>query len=260
MPEPAAKSEKPRAKPCQKIAGRVRALADRFPNRATAAEKAGISVSTLQNWIDGKYAPSFESIAHLAQAASIRVEWIATGQGPMEVGAPTATQQQTMGAEPPPALPPQAAPDADARLDAIESLLEGETEQIDVAALRNRPDLDRARQDLLWIARDERLPEAIRARADMSLQFAFGDPAATERRARFLARTNDHLADRLRRSRERLYEAENAADWPLPRGVWEMLRSILFAHPDIAQEDLVGLIVAIRDEVAAEARDPGQGG
>nr|WP_246423497.1 helix-turn-helix transcriptional regulator [Roseospira goensis] len=217
-------------------------MADRFPNRAAAAEKAGISVSTLQNWIDGKYAPSFESIAHLAQAAGIRVEWIATGRGPMEADVSSARQQQAMGAAPPPAVAPL---NADEDLDALESRLDtADAEQ-----------LEQARRDLLAIAGNDRLSPATRARADMLLDVRFGDEAAAQRRAAVERVVSDDIRDLGRR----LQASEREAAWRPPPLVRAMLKELLYSHPGIGDDEITSLLRAMKAELVPEPRDPAQG-
>lgn len=63
------------------ISARIRFAADKFNNRAEAANAAGVSKTTVQTWVDGSKSPSFEALARLAGEAGISLDWIATGKG-----------------------------------------------------------------------------------------------------------------------------------------------------------------------------------
>ncbi|MBB4267807.1 hypothetical protein [Roseospira visakhapatnamensis] len=172
------------------------------------------------------------------------------------MGDQVASQQQSMGSTPSPAPSAQAVPDAETRLDAIEKGLGGEEVPVPVTALRERPDLDRTRQDLLWVARDETLPPETRARADMLLDLGFGDKAAAQRRAAVQA----VIADDIRDLGRRLQAAEHEAGWRAPPLVRAMLKELLYSHPDIADDELTSLLRAMDAELAPKRpapRDPG---
>jgi hypothetical protein len=86
---------------------RISATIDELGGLRAAAPHAGASEDTLANWRDGKARPSFFGILGLANAAKIRIEWLASGSGPMRIDeAPPA----------PAALPPTAAPPLDEAL------------------------------------------------------------------------------------------------------------------------------------------------
>lgn len=62
------------------VGARLREVERKFPNRAAAAQSAGVARSTLQAWIEGKSAASFEGLARLAAAKNISLDWLATGR------------------------------------------------------------------------------------------------------------------------------------------------------------------------------------
>jgi DNA-binding phage protein len=65
------------------LGARIRAVVQRFPGQAEAAEVASISTQSLHNLMTGKSLPSLIPLSRLAAAAGIRLEWIATGDPPM---------------------------------------------------------------------------------------------------------------------------------------------------------------------------------
>lgn len=65
---------------------RIAAVADLYESRKQAALTAGAALSSLQRWIAGEGMPAFDSIAMLANAKGVSLDWIATGKGEMLVG------------------------------------------------------------------------------------------------------------------------------------------------------------------------------
>lgn len=63
---------------------RIALAIERVGGVRTAAKFAGASEDTLANWRDGKARPSFFGMQGLANAAKIRLEWLANGDAPME--------------------------------------------------------------------------------------------------------------------------------------------------------------------------------
>jgi transcriptional regulator with XRE-family HTH domain len=59
------------------VGQRLRELESRFRNRAQAAEVAGVSKSTFQNWVDGRSDPSFEGLFRLSKLTEVSLDWIA---------------------------------------------------------------------------------------------------------------------------------------------------------------------------------------
>jgi transcriptional regulator with XRE-family HTH domain len=47
------------------------------------ATDAGVSVSGLKKWLSGVSDPAFGSIVDAARVAGVRLDWLATGKGPM---------------------------------------------------------------------------------------------------------------------------------------------------------------------------------
>lgn len=68
------------------IGTRIEAVADLYPSRKLAAETAGVAVSTLQRWLAEEGMPAFDSLARLAAAKGVSLDWVATGQGTMYGG------------------------------------------------------------------------------------------------------------------------------------------------------------------------------
>lgn len=66
------------------IGCRIAAAADRLGTRRSAAEAMGVSTDALQRYIREENAPAFEVVARLCVAARVRMEWVATDQGPMQ--------------------------------------------------------------------------------------------------------------------------------------------------------------------------------
>lgn len=66
---------------------RIAAVADLYESRKQAAATAQVALSSLQRWISGDGMPAFGSVALLASGKGISLDWIATGQGEMFMGA-----------------------------------------------------------------------------------------------------------------------------------------------------------------------------
>lgn len=66
---------------------RIAAVADLYESRKQAALTADAALSSLQRWIAGEGMPAFDSVALLATAKGVSLDWIATGKGEMFVGA-----------------------------------------------------------------------------------------------------------------------------------------------------------------------------
>lgn len=74
-------------KPANGIAERLQLLAERFPSRRKLAQASGISPSTLRPYFKDGGVPLDNAVA-LAKAAGVRLEWLATGEGPMHATDP----------------------------------------------------------------------------------------------------------------------------------------------------------------------------
>lgn len=66
---------------------RLREVADRLGTRREAAEHAGVSLDAIIRYLRGENQPSFQAISRLCQAAGISAQWLASGEGPMEIDA-----------------------------------------------------------------------------------------------------------------------------------------------------------------------------
>src|SRR5881296_2265137 len=66
---------------------RIEAVVDRFKTRKAAAEHAGITPEQLARYIRGENQAGFLTLARMAMAAGVSLEWLATGEG--EIAAPT---------------------------------------------------------------------------------------------------------------------------------------------------------------------------
>jgi len=62
---------------------RIAAVADLYESRKQAALTADAALSSLQRWIAGDGMPAFDSVALLAAAQGVSLDWIATGKGEM---------------------------------------------------------------------------------------------------------------------------------------------------------------------------------
>lgn len=65
---------------------RIAAVADLYESRKQAALTADAALSSLQRWIAGDGMPAFDSVALLATAKGVSLDWIATGKGEMFLG------------------------------------------------------------------------------------------------------------------------------------------------------------------------------
>lgn len=65
------------------IETRIATVASLFESRKQAAEAANVALSSLQRWIAGEGMPAFNSLALLASAVGVSLDWIASGRGEM---------------------------------------------------------------------------------------------------------------------------------------------------------------------------------
>lgn len=61
---------------------RMRLLAEEAGGVAALARKVGMKDSTLRKWVNGPSEPSRGDLVHVARETGVRVEWLATGEGP----------------------------------------------------------------------------------------------------------------------------------------------------------------------------------
>ena len=62
---------------------RISALVEMFRTRTYASQVSGMSTDQLVRYEHGTCAPSFIPLAKMAVAKGVRLEWLATGEGPM---------------------------------------------------------------------------------------------------------------------------------------------------------------------------------
>ena len=68
------------------IETRIEAVASLYESRKQAAATAGVALSSLQRWINGEGMPAFDSLAALAAAQKVSLDWLASGLGEMYAG------------------------------------------------------------------------------------------------------------------------------------------------------------------------------
>lgn len=80
MPHPV-----PTSIPAPGIGHRIGLTAGLLGTRRYASNVACISSAALQRYIKEENAPTFDAAARLCAAADVRLDWLATGEGPMEI-------------------------------------------------------------------------------------------------------------------------------------------------------------------------------
>lgn len=68
------------------IETRISEVVGLFDTKKAAALAAGVGLSTLHRWIAGEGMPAFDSLAALASAKGVSLDWIAAGKGEMRQG------------------------------------------------------------------------------------------------------------------------------------------------------------------------------
>lgn len=66
------------------IGTRILEVAEKLGSRKSAAQAAGVALSTFHRWIAGDSVPALDSIARLANAAGVSLDWVANGKGSTE--------------------------------------------------------------------------------------------------------------------------------------------------------------------------------
>lgn len=64
------------------LASRIRSLAPHHGDMSRLARSAQLKQRTVANWAAGQGKPDVESAAHLADAAGVNLQWLASGRGP----------------------------------------------------------------------------------------------------------------------------------------------------------------------------------
>lgn len=67
----------------QDLESRISQVLDMYPSRASAARACGKSTDMLAAYARGSSHPPFEALVALAVGAGVRLDWLATGEGPM---------------------------------------------------------------------------------------------------------------------------------------------------------------------------------
>lgn len=67
----------------EELAGRIAAVVRLHGGRASAARAAGISPDQVSRYVQGHSSPGFETLARMAQAHGISLDWLWSGKGPM---------------------------------------------------------------------------------------------------------------------------------------------------------------------------------
>lgn len=75
------------------IAGRLRAAIKAAGGNKRVAQISNVPLSTINGYLQGK-GMKFDAAAALAEAIDVRMEWLATGEGPMRPGDPAKTPSE----------------------------------------------------------------------------------------------------------------------------------------------------------------------
>jgi len=67
----------------EELGRRIAMVLDLYPTRLQAAEVAGISPDQVLQYVKGAAKPAFITLARLAHPHRVRLDWLATGTGPM---------------------------------------------------------------------------------------------------------------------------------------------------------------------------------
>lgn len=68
------------------LCARLARVISLFESRAEAASVAGVSVEQIRKYVHGLNKPSLEPVARLAAAKRVSLDWVWSGEGPMEIG------------------------------------------------------------------------------------------------------------------------------------------------------------------------------
>lgn len=83
--EPKEKDSESVPNPNKGIGTRISEISEMMGGRKKAAQSAGVALSTFHRWLAGDSVPALDSIARLAQSAGVSLDWVATGEGPMQL-------------------------------------------------------------------------------------------------------------------------------------------------------------------------------
>ncbi|MBL1267618.1 MAG: helix-turn-helix transcriptional regulator [Halomonas sp.] len=94
------KTESSVPNPDKGIGTRISEISEMMGGRKKAAKMAGVALSTFHRWLAGDSIPALDSIARLAQGAGVSLDWVATGEGPKELGhSPSIPNTEVVGME-----------------------------------------------------------------------------------------------------------------------------------------------------------------
>jgi hypothetical protein len=204
----------------------------------------GIGKGSWQRYERGQ-TPGSQVVAGLAKLG-INTNWLLTGEGPML--AADLLGLHDAGKRSP------AFQDAISR---IEALFEGEDEfPLPASRLAARPELGKAKQELIEISSAQDATPIDRARADKVLQLAYGDEEATTR----AIHRQMSLRDRVKGIEAAFNEAAEAADWKPPAIVAQAITGAMMFHGLTAEGALYQLHMLKAQEKAykdeCRAKDP----
>ena len=77
---------KPIPIPAPGIGSRIASASELIGTRSAASQVMNVSGAALQRYIKEDNEPPFGALARLCAAASVRLEWLASGEGPMRAG------------------------------------------------------------------------------------------------------------------------------------------------------------------------------
>lgn len=204
-----------------------------------------IGKRSWQRYESGTNTPGSQVIQSLA-GKGYSAHWLLTGEGPML--AADLLGLHDAGKRSP------AFQDAISR---IEALFEGEDEfPLPASRLAARPELGKAKQELIEISSAQDATPIDRARADKVLQLAYGDEEATTR----AIHRQMSLRDRVKGIEAAFNEAAEAADWKPPAIVAQAITGAMMFHGLTAEGALYQLHMLKAQEKAykdeCRAKDP----
>lgn len=84
MAQASKKDVNPTGERAQDFAARLGDVIDAQRSANSFAKSIGIAESTLRNWLGGRSWPDVDKLVKIAEAAGVRLEWLATGEGSRE--------------------------------------------------------------------------------------------------------------------------------------------------------------------------------
>lgn len=179
------------------------------------AEMAKIPRGTLGNWTGGRVEPKIYGLMDIARVTGTSLDWLCglSAQG----GAGLGLEQTAL-----------------ARIGEAGELLRAQA-SLPVSLADAGDQLVTAQADLAAIATNPRLPDRVRAEADLYLRIGFADPEAEARHAERTRRIQGRTSE----LRQRIRDAASGIDLPV---VVELEIAGLALKYDIAEDDLKRLV------------------